>query len=107
MGKDAEAAASDGGDFCGFVSGCTPRASPMYVGVPSNAAVCDGVAALGGIDVVRALPCLISQGEASRGAGYPLRVIAHDVRSFHPGQVRAAVRGAQLNAAGRWQRLSP
>ena len=72
MGKDAEAPASDGGDFCGFVSGCTPRASPMYVGVPSNAAVCDGIAALGGIDVVR-----------------------------------AAVSGALLNAAGRWQRLPP
>ena len=43
MGKEEEAApASDGGDFCGFVSGCTPGASPMYVGVPTNAAVCDG-----------------------------------------------------------------
>ena len=49
MRKEAEAApASDGGDFCGFVAGCTPSASPMYVGVPSNAAVCDSIAALGG-----------------------------------------------------------
>ena len=46
MGKEADAApASDGGDFCGFVAGCTPGASPMYVGVPTNAAVCDGPAA--------------------------------------------------------------
>ena len=37
MRKEAEAApASDGGDFCGFVAGCTPSASPMYVGVPST-----------------------------------------------------------------------
>ena len=53
MGKEADAApASDGGDFCGFVTGCTPGASPMYVGVPTNAAVCGGIAALGGIQVV-------------------------------------------------------
>ena len=32
------------------------------------------------------LPCLISQGEGV-ARSYPLRVIAHDVRSFHPGQV--------------------
>ena len=45
---------------------------------------------------VSALPCLTSQGEgvrrASRGAGdmgYPLRVMAHEPRSFHPGQVSA------------------
>ena len=50
MGKEADAA--DGGDFCGFVTGCTPGASPMYVGVPTNAAVCGGIAALGGIQVV-------------------------------------------------------
>ena len=37
-------------------------------------------------DNVRRLPCFISQAMASR----PLRVIAHDVRSFHPGQVRKA-----------------
>ena len=38
-----------------------------------------------------ALPCLISQGEgdARSTVFYPLRVIAHDARSFHPGQVRA------------------
>ena len=32
------------------------------------------------------LPCLISQG-GGVARSYPLRVIAHDVRSFHPGQV--------------------
>ena len=33
-------------------------------------------------------PGLDPEGRASREAGYPLRVMAHDVRSFHPGQVR-------------------
>jgi len=38
---------------------------------------------------VRDLPCLTPQGRASRGdGGFPQRVKAHDVRSFHPGQVR-------------------
>ena len=34
-------------------------------------------------------PVLYPKGRALRVAGYPLRVIADDVRSFHPGQVRA------------------
>ena len=34
-------------------------------------------------------PGLDPEGRASRGAGYPLRVMAHDLRSVHPGQVSA------------------
>ena len=34
-----------------------------------------------------ALPCLTSQGRASRG-DFP-RCVKHDVRSFHPGQLPA------------------
>ena len=41
------------------------------------------------------MPCFISQGEGVAG---PLRVIAHDVRSFHPGQVRCLLQhGANPN----------
>ena len=41
------------------------------------------------------LPCFISQGEGVAG---PLRVIGHDVRSFHPGQVRCLLQhGANPN----------
>ena len=39
---------------------------------------------------VRALPCVVSRGRGRRAepaSGYPLCGIAHDVRSFHPGQV--------------------
>ena len=55
MRKDGEeqAAASDGGDFCGFVAGSTSSASPLYVGMPSNAAVCEGIASLAGIPVLK------------------------------------------------------
>ena len=38
---------------------------------------------------VRGLPCFTSQGEGV--AQSRLRVIVHDVRSFHPGQVSGAL----------------
>ena len=38
-------------------------------------------------ECVRCLPCLTSQGEGVARSP-PQRVKAHDVRSFHPGQVR-------------------
>ena len=47
-----------------------------------------------GLKVV-ALPCLTPQGRASRGAGGRCAK-AHDVRSFHPGQVVAGSVAATL-----------
>jgi len=48
-------------------------------------------------------PCpvvFIPRGRASRGAGYPLRVIAHAARSFHPGQVQTDRMNAHIEAGG-------
>ena len=46
-----------------------------------------------GTPAVRALPCFISQGE---GVARDRRVMAHGARSFHPGQVRAALEAIGL-----------
>ena len=41
---------------------------------------------------VSVLPCLTSQGEGvARSRRRPFHVIAHDARSFHPGQVSVAL----------------
>ena len=63
-------------------------ATIVYVGDDRSRATLTAVG-----NSVRYLPCLTPKGRASRGAGvmgFPHRVTAHDVRSFHPGQVRYA-----------------
>ena len=37
-----------------------------------------------------------------RGAGYPLRVMGHDVRSFHPGQVESTLAVVLSRPAWLW-----
>ena len=60
--------------------------------------------AAGATPAVRELPRVISRGEGGEGvARYPLRVKAHDVRSFHPGQVwEEMLRAFRQSARFEW-----
>ena len=55
MRKDGAApeAPSDTGDFCGFISGRRSSATPLFVGTPDNAAICERIASLADIPVQR------------------------------------------------------
>lgn len=44
---------SDTGDFCGFISGRRSSATPLFVGTPDNAAICERIASLANIPVQR------------------------------------------------------
>jgi len=65
--------------------------------------------AMGGARAVDArgcahLPCFISKGRASLGAPAPLGAIAHDVRTFHPGQVCSRCPRCSCPGTGRPRR---
>jgi hypothetical protein len=65
----------------------SPRVVRVRVTVRVTVTVTVTVTVRVSVSRVRHRPCLISRGEGV-ARSYPLRVMAHDVRSFHPGQVR-------------------